>query len=76
MKKTVFSWLFAVTILFSSMVDAGENRFGLELTNIVLSQNHLYDTETLSDFSKDEWSNTIMVSPSKRKSIFWRTSFI
>ena len=64
MKKTVFSWLVAVTILFSSMVDAGENRFGLELTNIVLSQNHLYDTETLSDFSKDEWSDTILVSPS------------
>ncbi len=64
MKNTVFSWLTTMILLFFSMTEAGENTFGLEIASLVRSQNHFYDTETLNDFSNDEWSNTIMLSPS------------
>lgn len=63
MKNSVFSCLITVFILVFSAQLYGETRFGLELSDHILSQKNVYDTDTLSDFSKEELSNTVIVSP-------------
>jgi hypothetical protein len=64
MKNNAFSYLITVIILFSSTkLYGGETRFGLELSDHVLSERNIFDTDSLSDFSKDELSNTVIVSP-------------
>lgn len=63
MKNRVFSCLITLLFLVFSTSLYGETRFGLELSDHVLSQKNIYDTDSLNDFSKDEINNTVIVSP-------------
>lgn len=63
MKNSVFSCLITLLILVFSTSLYGETRFGLELSDHILSQKNIYDTDSLNDFSKDEINNTVIVSP-------------
>lgn len=69
MKNRVFSFLITVFILLPSTHLYGEVRYGFELSDHILSQTNIYDTESLADFSKNEWSNTLTLSPSLECSV-------
>ncbi len=58
-----FAWMVFLFFLVLPLFCRAETRYGLELSDIVLTQENIYDTETLADFGKKERNNTVVVSP-------------